>query len=131
MDRRTPAEHGWPERNCARLVFILTLFAFGLWRRPRRRGFMNRFGFRLDGSSREGRFYLGGRRLLGYTSPPFRPGVGRSGAIFSFPVRRPRLALLLLLNGRTGAVAVGREGGMGLTTVVAAQLIGFVFFDRT
>ena len=92
---------------------------------------MNRFGFRLDGSSREGRFASAGGGCWVTRAAPFRPRVGRSGAIFSFPVRRPRLALLLLLNGRTGAVAVGREGGMGLTTVVAAQLIGFVFFDRT
>jgi hypothetical protein len=39
----------------------------------------------------------------------------------------------MLLDGRAGTVPLGggRQGGVRFTTVIAAQLIGFVFVDRT
>jgi hypothetical protein len=119
MERGTAAEHRRTQRHRARPVIVFAFFGSRRWRSLAGSRVMRRFGFRLGGLGRGQRF---SRRRLDQTSPPLGAGNFRARRVF----------VNLLLNGRAGTVPSrgDRERGMRLTTVVAAQLIGFVFVDR-
>jgi hypothetical protein len=130
MNGSSPPKHGRPQGHRARFGFVQAFFGFG-------------FFFGLPGSCFVSRlrFRLGDLRRNAFPSNALSNHGGFRGRSLGYP-RAPDEAwlltcgsgvLFLFLNSRSSAVAVrrGRQGGMRFTAVVPAQLIGFVFVDRT
>jgi hypothetical protein len=136
MNGRSFGQHGRPQGHRPRLGFVRAFFGFRLRWRLACNCLLSRFRFGL-GDFRRSAFPANAFPANAFPANDGFRGRGRLGdARTSLPTWRRGCGSrfrFLLLNSRSRAVPVrrGRQGGMRLTAVVPAQLIGFVLVDRT